>query len=78
MQRWSTFTPPRHAAGAARCNLFLLRRSYLGKKTFRLVVLGDSGKVLLKNKVRQRQLITCTANLQVCSLNLWRNFLPHT
>src|ERR1700755_3267500 len=25
---WSTFTPPRHAAHAARCGLFLLRRSY--------------------------------------------------
>jgi hypothetical protein len=28
MRRWSTFTPPRHAAHAARCGLFLLRRSY--------------------------------------------------
>ena len=28
MRRWSTFTPPRHAAIAARCGLFLLRRSY--------------------------------------------------
>jgi hypothetical protein len=58
MRRRFTFTPPRHAAGAARCDLFLLRRSYLGKKTFRLAILGDNGKVLLKNKVRQRQLIT--------------------
>src|SRR6201997_3253770 len=29
MGRWSTFTPPRHAANAARCGLFSLRRSYL-------------------------------------------------
>ena len=28
MWRWSTFTPPRHAAYAAQCGLFLLRRSY--------------------------------------------------
>src|SRR5271155_2765789 len=28
MRRWSTFTPPRHAANAARCGLFSLRRSY--------------------------------------------------
>src|SRR5271168_337336 len=37
MRRGSTFTPPRHAANAARCGLFLLRRSYLGKTTFRRV-----------------------------------------
>jgi hypothetical protein len=77
MRRWSTFTPPRHAAGAARCDLFLLRRSYLGKETF-LPVPGDNGNVLLKKKVSQRQLITFTANLQVCGLNLSRNSLPHT
>src|SRR5271156_2656308 len=29
MRRWSTFTPPRHAANAARCGLFSLRRSYI-------------------------------------------------
>jgi hypothetical protein len=57
MRRWSTFTPPRHAANAARCGLFLLRRSYLGKTTFHLVALGDNGKVLLKKKFSQRQLI---------------------
>ena len=28
MWRWSTFTPPRHAATAPRCGLFSLRRSY--------------------------------------------------
>jgi hypothetical protein len=29
MRRWSTFTAPGHVATAARCGLFLLRRSYL-------------------------------------------------
>jgi hypothetical protein len=29
MRRWSTFTAPRRVATAARCGLFLLRRSYL-------------------------------------------------
>ena len=36
----------------------------LGKTTFHLVALGDHGKVLLKKKFTQRQLITFTANLQ--------------
>jgi transposase len=36
----------------------------LGKTTFQLVALGDHGKVLLKKKFTQRQLITFTANLQ--------------
>src|SRR6202043_3275987 len=36
----------------------------LGKTTFHLVALGDNGKVLLKKKFTQRQLITFTANLQ--------------
>ena len=39
----------------------------LGKTTFHLVALGDNGKVLLKKKFTQKQLITFTANMQ-CSL----------
>ena len=36
----------------------------LGKTTFHLVALGDSGKVLLKKKFSQKQLIVFTANVQ--------------
>jgi transposase len=36
----------------------------LGKTTFHLVALGTAGKVLVKKKFTQRQLLTCTANLQ--------------
>jgi transposase len=36
----------------------------LGKTTFHLVALGDSGKVLLKKKFSQKQLIVFTANMQ--------------
>jgi transposase len=36
----------------------------LGKTTFHLVALGDNGKVLLKKKFTQKQLITFTANMQ--------------
>jgi transposase len=32
--------------------------------TFHLVALGDSGKVLLKKKFTQKQLIAFTANMQ--------------
>src|SRR5580698_1193498 len=39
----------------------------LGKTTFHLVALGDNGRVLLKKKFTQKQLITFTANMQ-CSL----------
>src|SRR6202161_85858 len=39
----------------------------LGKTTFHLVALSASGKVLLRKKFTQRQLITFTANMQ-CSL----------
>jgi transposase len=42
----------------------------LGKTTFHLVALGDSGKVLLKKKFTQRQLITFTANLQTTLIGL--------
>ena len=36
----------------------------LGKTTFHLVALGDNGKVLLKKKFTQKQLIAFTANMQ--------------
>ena len=36
----------------------------LGKTTFHLVALGDNGKVLLRKKLTQKQLITFTANMQ--------------
>ena len=35
----------------------------LGKTTFHLVALGDNGKVLLKKRFTQKQLIAFTANL---------------
>jgi hypothetical protein len=38
----------------------------LGKTTFHLVALGDNGKVLLKKKFAQKQLIAFTANTQTC------------
>ena len=42
----------------------------LGKTTFHLVALGDNGKVLLKRKFTQKQLITFTANLQSSLIGL--------
>jgi transposase len=42
----------------------------LGKTTFHLVALGDNGKVLLKKKFSQAQLITFTANLQVSLIGM--------
>ena len=36
----------------------------LGKTTFHLVALGASGKVLVKKKFTQKQLLTFTANMQ--------------
>ena len=36
----------------------------LGKTTFHLVALGDQGKVLIRKKFNQKQLIAFTANLQ--------------
>jgi transposase len=42
----------------------------LGKTTFHLVALGDNGKVLLKKKFTQKQLITFTANLQTSLIGL--------
>jgi hypothetical protein len=37
----------------------------LGKTTFHLVALGDNGKVLLKKKFTQKQLIAFTANIHI-------------
>src|SRR6202789_3200477 len=42
----------------------------LGKTTFHLVALGDSGKVQFKKKFTQKQLITFTANLQTSLIGL--------
>jgi transposase len=42
----------------------------LGKTTFLLVAIGENGKVLLKKKFSQRQLITFTANLQVSLIGM--------
>src|SRR5271163_2584651 len=42
----------------------------LGKTTFHLVALGDNGKVLLKKKFTQRQLMIFTANLQTTLIGL--------
>jgi transposase len=42
----------------------------LGKTTFHLVALDDNGKVLLKRKFTQRQLITFTANLQTSLIGM--------
>ncbi len=42
----------------------------LGKTTFQLVALGDSGKVLIRKKFNQKQLITFTANLQTSLIGM--------
>jgi transposase len=42
----------------------------LGKTTFHLIALDDNGKVLLKRKFTQRQLITFTANLQTSLIGM--------
>jgi transposase len=42
----------------------------LGKTTFHLVALCDNGKVLLKKKFPQKQLITFTANLQTSLIGM--------
>ena len=41
----------------------------LGKTTFHLVALSAAGKVQLRKKVTQKQLITFTAKMQTCSGN---------
>src|SRR6266852_8148677 len=42
----------------------------LGKTTFHLVALGDNGKVLLKKKFTQKQLVIFTANLQTSLIGM--------
>ena len=42
----------------------------LGKTTFHLVALGSSGKVLVKKKFTQKQLLAFTANLQTPLIGL--------
>ena len=42
----------------------------LGKTTFHLVALGTAGKVLVKKKFTQRQLLTYTANMQISLIGL--------
>ncbi len=42
----------------------------LGKTTFHLVALGEGGKVLVKKKFTQKQLLTYTANLQISLIGL--------
>jgi len=42
----------------------------LGKTTFHLVALGDNGKVLLKKKLTQKQLIAFTANMQTSLIGM--------
>ena len=42
----------------------------LGKTTFHLVALGDNGKMLLKKKFTQKQLIAFTANMQTCLIGM--------
>jgi transposase len=47
----------------------------LGRTTFHLVALGNNGKVLLKKKFTQKQLITFTANLQTSLIGLEARWL---
>ena len=42
----------------------------LGKTTFHLVALGVAGKVLVRKKFMQRQLLTYTANMQISLIEL--------
>ncbi len=42
----------------------------LGKTTFHLVALGEHGKLLVRKKFSQKQLITFTANLQASLIGL--------
>ena len=42
----------------------------LGKTTFHLVALGEAGKVLVKKKFTEKQLLTYTANLQTSLIGL--------
>jgi hypothetical protein len=49
----------------------------LGKTTFHLVALGDSGKILLRKKFSQKQLIIFTANMQTALIG-WRRVPERT
>jgi transposase len=49
----------------------------LGKTTFHLVAPGDNGKVLLKKKFTQKQLIAFTANMQTCLIG-WKHVRGRT
>src|ERR1700689_3680409 len=42
----------------------------LGKTTFHLVALSAAGKVLLRKKFTQKQLIAFTANMQTCLIGM--------
>jgi hypothetical protein len=42
----------------------------LGKTTFHLVALGVAGKVLVRKKFTQRQLLTYTVNMQTSLIGL--------
>jgi hypothetical protein len=42
----------------------------LGKATFHLVALGAAGKVLVRKKFTQKQLLTFTANMQTSLIGL--------
>jgi hypothetical protein len=42
----------------------------LGKMTFHLVVLGEGGKILVRKKFNQRQLLTYTANMATSLMEL--------
>jgi transposase len=42
----------------------------LGKTTFHLVALGAAGKMLVRKKFTQRQLLTYTANMQTSLIGL--------
>jgi transposase len=42
----------------------------LGKTTFHLVALSGTGKVLLRKKFTQKQLITFTADMQTCLIGM--------
>jgi transposase len=46
------------------------RPGYLGKTTFHLVALGIAGKVLVRKKFTQRQLLTYTSNMQMSLIGL--------
>ena len=48
----------------------------LGKTTFHLVALGAAGKVLVRRKFTQRQLLTYTANMQASLIGLEADLTP--